>query len=163
MLASVYGRLEDHKASVEVWQRFLEIDPGNFEANVQLGTHQLALGESEKAAAALKKALELQPSSARAYQSLGEVWARDQPGRRSCISARRSRSARQHSHAPDARRRAAARNGRRRRPRPGVLAADQNRFGLDPGSRLTASRTRRRQQTVDTCWLKAPGTSRPPT
>jgi tetratricopeptide (TPR) repeat protein len=73
-LASVYNQLQEHKDAARVWQLFLALDPGNFDAQIQLGTELLAAGDSEAAAAALKRAVELQPS-ARAYQKLGEIYA----------------------------------------------------------------------------------------
>ena len=68
-------------AAARAWEMYLALDPGNFEAHVQRGTHLLLAGESEKAAAALKTALELQPDSARAYQILGDIYARRRAGR----------------------------------------------------------------------------------
>jgi tetratricopeptide (TPR) repeat protein len=82
-LASLYGQLQEHKDAARLWQLFLALDAGSFDtqihfdAQVQLGTQLLAAGETEAAATALKKALELQPS-VRAYQALGEIYARAQ-------------------------------------------------------------------------------------
>jgi tetratricopeptide (TPR) repeat protein len=75
-LAGIYGQLQQHEDAARAWEMYLAIDPGNFEAHIQRGTHLLLAGESEKAAAALKTALELQPGSARAYQILGDIYAR---------------------------------------------------------------------------------------
>jgi tetratricopeptide (TPR) repeat protein len=75
-LAGIYGQLRQHKDAARVWGMYVELDPGNFEAHVQRGTHLLLAGESAQAAAALKGALELQPGSARAYQMLGDIYAR---------------------------------------------------------------------------------------
>src|SRR5260370_2903439 len=75
-LASLYGQqLQDHKEAARIWQLYVGLDPGSFEAHIQEGTHLLAAGEPEKAAAALKDALELQPGSARGYQILGDIYA----------------------------------------------------------------------------------------
>lgn len=75
-LAMIYGQqLQDHKAAIRVWQQYLELDPGSFDAELQIGSHYLALGDAEHAAAALQSALALQPNSARAYQSLGDTYA----------------------------------------------------------------------------------------
>ena len=74
-LAGIYGQLRKHTEAARAWELYLALDPGNFEAHVQRGTHLLLAGESEKAAAALKTALELQPDSARAYQILGDIYA----------------------------------------------------------------------------------------
>ena len=41
-------------AAARAWEKYLDVDPGNFEAHVQHGTHLLLAGESERAAAALK-------------------------------------------------------------------------------------------------------------
>ncbi len=76
VLASLYGQLQEHVAAARVWELYLALDPGSFEAHVQRGTHLLLAGESEKAAAALKTALELEPGSAKAYQMLGDIYAR---------------------------------------------------------------------------------------
>jgi len=75
-LAGIYGQLRQHKDAARIWGMYVELDPGNFEALVQRGTHLLLAGEPEAAAAALKTALELQPDSARAYQMLGDIYAR---------------------------------------------------------------------------------------
>ena len=75
-LAGIYGQqLQNNKEAARVWELYLALDPGSFEAHVQLGTHLLAAGEPEKAAAALKNAFELQPGSARVYQILGDIYA----------------------------------------------------------------------------------------
>jgi tetratricopeptide (TPR) repeat protein len=76
-LAQVYGHLQEHKDAARLWQLYLALDPGSFDAQIQLGTQLLAAGDSEAAAAALTKAIELQPS-VRAYQALGEIYARAQ-------------------------------------------------------------------------------------
>jgi tetratricopeptide (TPR) repeat protein len=75
-LAGIYGQLRQHKDAARIWGMYVELDPGNFEAHVQRGTHLLLAGETEQAAAALKEALQLQPDSARAYQMLGDIYAR---------------------------------------------------------------------------------------
>jgi tetratricopeptide (TPR) repeat protein len=75
-LAGIYGQLRQHNDAARIWGMYVAIDPGNFEAHVQRGTHLLLAGESEKAVAAIKAALELQPDSARAYQMLGDIHAR---------------------------------------------------------------------------------------
>jgi tetratricopeptide (TPR) repeat protein len=74
-LAGIYGQLRRHEDAARVWAMYLALDPGNFEAHVQHGTHLLMAGKSDEAADALKTALELQPSSARAYQILGDIYA----------------------------------------------------------------------------------------
>src|SRR5712691_2216487 len=75
-LAGLYGQqLQNNKEAARVWGLYLALDPGSFEAHIQLGTRLLAAGEPEKAAAALKDALELQPGSARVYQILGDIYA----------------------------------------------------------------------------------------
>src|SRR5687767_2136668 len=77
-LAHVYGQLAKHEDAVRMWTRYLEIDPGSFDAHVQIGAHQLARGDSAAATAALEKALALQPDSVRAYDALGEIYFRAQ-------------------------------------------------------------------------------------
>src|SRR5207247_9570273 len=75
-LATLYAQqLQDHKEAARIWQLYVGLDPGSFEAHIQVGTHLLAAGQPEKAAAALKDALELQPGSARVYQTLGDIYA----------------------------------------------------------------------------------------
>ena len=75
-LAGIYGQLQEHADAARVWGLYLVLDPGNFEAHVQRGTHLLLAGESDAAAEVLRTALELEPDSARAYQILGEISAR---------------------------------------------------------------------------------------
>jgi len=74
-LANLYRRLEEHSDAVGALERYLALDSGSFDAHVRIGDHYLALGEAEKAAAAFKKALELQPS-AQAYEKLAESYAK---------------------------------------------------------------------------------------
>ena len=79
-LAGIYGQLQQHEQAARAWEMYLALDPGNFEAHVQRGTHLLLAGQSDKAAAAMRSALELSPGSARAYQILGDIYARaDKP------------------------------------------------------------------------------------
>lgn len=79
-LAGIYGQLQEHGDAARIWNLYLRLDPGNFEAHVQSGTHLLLAGESDEAAEVLRTALELQPDSARAYQILGEIYKDgDQP------------------------------------------------------------------------------------
>jgi len=73
-LAGIYGQLQQHEDAARAWELYLALDPGNFEAHIQRGTHLLLAGETEKAEAALRAALELQPGSARAYQILGDIY-----------------------------------------------------------------------------------------
>jgi tetratricopeptide (TPR) repeat protein len=77
VLAGMYGQLERPKDAIRTLRAYIELDPGSFEVFVQLGGHYLADGQTDAAAATLKRAVELRPS-ARAYQSLGEVYARAQ-------------------------------------------------------------------------------------
>jgi tetratricopeptide (TPR) repeat protein len=73
-LAAIYSQLTDHAKAAQLWQRYLdEFDSSSFEAYLQLGAHLLAQGDSEAAARALQKAVEIEPS-ARAYQNLGDVF-----------------------------------------------------------------------------------------
>lgn len=66
----------DQAAAARAWQRYVALDPGNFEAHVKLGGALLLSGHPDQAAEALKSALELRPEDARAYQILGEIYAR---------------------------------------------------------------------------------------
>jgi tetratricopeptide (TPR) repeat protein len=72
-LAGLYGQLQQHAEAARAWEMYLALDPGNFEAHIQRGTHLLLAGKSEEAAEAMQTALQLQPGSARAYQMLGEI------------------------------------------------------------------------------------------
>ena len=75
-LAGLYGQLQQHAEAARAWESYLALDPGNFEAHIQLGTHLLLAGQvGARPPPALQKALELQPGSARAYQALGEIYA----------------------------------------------------------------------------------------
>ena len=79
-LAGLYGQLQQHEEAAGAWEMYLALDPGNFEAHIQRGTHLLLAGKSDAAAEAMRTALELQPGSARAYQILGDIYARaDKP------------------------------------------------------------------------------------
>jgi tetratricopeptide (TPR) repeat protein len=75
-MAGIYGQLQEHPEAARAWELYLALDPGNFEAHLQRGTHLLLAGQPDEAAEVLKTALELQPDSARAYQILGEIYAR---------------------------------------------------------------------------------------
>jgi tetratricopeptide (TPR) repeat protein len=79
-LAAIYSQLNEHAKAAKLWQRYVdEFDSSNFEAYLQLGAHLLALNDADAAAQALKKAVEIEPS-ARAYQSLGDVFRAVQKG-----------------------------------------------------------------------------------
>ena len=79
-LAAIYSQLNDHAKAAKLWQRYVdEYDSSSFEAYLQLGAHLLAMNDTEAAAQALKKAVEIEPS-ARAYQSLGDVFRAVQKG-----------------------------------------------------------------------------------
>ena len=88
-LADLYGQLQQPKDSIRTLERVLELDPGGFEAHIQLGAQLLAAGESERAAAVLQKAVELQPNS-RAYASLGEIYSRAQQPDQSILNYRKA-------------------------------------------------------------------------
>ena len=77
-LAGIYGQLQQHEDAARAWEMYLVLDPGNFEAHVQRGTHLLLAGQNQQAAAAMRSALVLQPGSSRAYQILGDIYARDE-------------------------------------------------------------------------------------
>jgi tetratricopeptide (TPR) repeat protein len=77
-LAGIYGQLQEHADAARAWAMYLQLDPGNFEAHVQRGTHLLLAGDSKKAQEVLRTALELEPDSARAYQLLAEISARNE-------------------------------------------------------------------------------------
>jgi tetratricopeptide (TPR) repeat protein len=89
-LAKLYGVVQDHKGAVGAWQRYLAVDPGSFDAHLQLGAQYLASGDSEHAAQALKEALELRPSSSPAYASLGDVYARAQQADQAILHYRKA-------------------------------------------------------------------------
>jgi tetratricopeptide (TPR) repeat protein len=73
-LAAIYSQLNEHAKAAGVWQRYItEIDPGSVEAYLQLGGQRLSQGDAEGAAQALNKAVEIEPS-ARAFQSLGDIY-----------------------------------------------------------------------------------------
>jgi len=75
-LAGLYGQLQQHEEAARAWEMYLALDPGNFEAHIQRGTHLLMAGKSDEAAEAMRTALQLQPGSARAYQILGDIYGR---------------------------------------------------------------------------------------
>jgi tetratricopeptide (TPR) repeat protein len=76
-MAGIYGQLQEHPEAARAWELYLALDPGNFEAHLQRGTHLLLAGRPDEAAGVLETALELQPDSSRAYQILGEIYARE--------------------------------------------------------------------------------------
>jgi tetratricopeptide (TPR) repeat protein len=76
-LADIYRRRQVHEKAISAWQRFLEVDPGNFEGYLQLGQEHLALRQTKEAAAAFERALAIAPSP-QAYQSLGAIHAQAQ-------------------------------------------------------------------------------------
>ena len=121
-LAGIYGQLQQHEQAARAWEMYLALDPGNFEAHVQRGTHLLLAGKSDEAAAAMRSALELQPGSARAYQILGDIYARaDKPDEAVAELQEGARGRRRQRARPARARRGAARReaaGARRSPRP---------------------------------------------
>ncbi len=89
-LAGIYGQLQKHDDAARIWEIYLALDPGNFEAHVQRGTHLLLAGEHDKAAAAMRSALVLQPGSARAYQILGDISTRQEKPEEAIASYRKA-------------------------------------------------------------------------
>ena len=89
-LAHIYGQLDQHDDAVRMWERYLEFDPGSFDAYIQLGAHQLARGDSAAAAAALQKALKVQPDSIRAHLALAEIYGRAQQTDQAILSYRKA-------------------------------------------------------------------------
>ena len=71
-LAALHAQLQRPLEAARAWERYLEIDPGSFDAHVQLGAQLLAAGESERAAGRCKKRL----SSSRRPPALMRSWAR---------------------------------------------------------------------------------------
>ena len=43
-LAGLYGQLQQHEEAAGAWEMYLALDPGNFEAHIQRGTHLLLAG-----------------------------------------------------------------------------------------------------------------------
>jgi tetratricopeptide (TPR) repeat protein len=133
---NVYPQLLEHDKAIAAWNRYLELDPGNFDSYVQLGTQYLAKGDGENAAAALQKAVELQPSSSRAYGALGDIYARAQQTDQAILNYRKAlqldpRSLRLHLAVSEVLFRA-RRHGEALAEAETVLAADpRNRFALD--------------------------------
>jgi tetratricopeptide (TPR) repeat protein len=89
-LAGIYGQLQKHDDAARIWEIYLALDPGNFEAHVQRGTHLLLAGDYDKAAAAMRSALVLQPGSARAYQILGDISTRREKPEEAIASYRKA-------------------------------------------------------------------------
>jgi tetratricopeptide (TPR) repeat protein len=89
-LAHVYGQLDQHDDAVRMWERYLEFDPGSFDGYIQLGAHQLARGDSAAAAAALQKALTVQPDSVRAHLALAEIYGRAQETDQAILNYRKA-------------------------------------------------------------------------
>jgi len=74
-LAIQAGILEKFTEAVELWQRFLELEPKNGEALLNLGTALFANGKTSKALEIVKKAVRLHPNlkEARFNQALYEL------------------------------------------------------------------------------------------
>lgn len=89
ILASLYTQLREHADAARVLEQYLSLDPGYWEGLLELGSHYLALGDSERAAAALRRAVELQPS-AHAYQSLGDIYSRAEQTENAILNYRQS-------------------------------------------------------------------------
>jgi tetratricopeptide (TPR) repeat protein len=89
-LAHLYAQLQKHEDAARLWARYVDLDPGSFDALIQLGGHQLAGGDAAAASATLGKALALQPRSARAYLALAETSARAQQADQAILHYRKA-------------------------------------------------------------------------
>ncbi|MGE0456063.1 MAG: tetratricopeptide repeat protein [Vicinamibacteria bacterium] len=90
VLGAIYGQLQRHADGVRIWEQYLQLDPGNFDAHLRLGTSALATGDVDRATSALRKALELEPDSSRAYQKLGEIFAQAQQTEQAVLHFRKA-------------------------------------------------------------------------
>ncbi len=77
-LGMMYTRLEKNKEAADSWEKYLELDPGNFDVYQRLGMSRAALGDSEAAAAAFEKAKALRPEMGVSYERLAGVYAKTQ-------------------------------------------------------------------------------------
>src|SRR5262245_6986419 len=88
-LATLRAQLQEHEESARALEQILALEPGYLEGYLDLGAQYLALNDSERAAATLKKAVELQPS-ARAYQGLGDIYAQAQQADQAILNYRKA-------------------------------------------------------------------------
>jgi tetratricopeptide (TPR) repeat protein len=79
LLAAYYAELRDHERAVSAWDRLLELNPGNFEAWMRRGMHLRAQGRVDEARESFAEALSLDPDSADARASMGDVLAAEAP------------------------------------------------------------------------------------
>lgn len=89
-LGMIYGKLEKNKEAAAAWGRFVQMDPGNFDAFQRLGMSLAASGDAEGAAAAFEKAKILKPDSESSYESLADVYARSQQYDQAILNYRKS-------------------------------------------------------------------------
>jgi tetratricopeptide (TPR) repeat protein len=66
-LAIQAGHLEKHEAAIELWQRFIEHQPDEAEAYVNMGTACFNLGKYDQAAISAQKAMALAPDMKEAH------------------------------------------------------------------------------------------------
>jgi len=79
LLAAYYAELRENEKAVGAWDRMLALNPGSFEAWMRRGMHLRALGRIEEARESFAEALALDPESADARASMGDILAADAP------------------------------------------------------------------------------------
>jgi len=79
LVAAYYAELRDDERAVGAWDRLLALNPGSFEAWMRRGMHLRALGRVEEARKSFEEALALEPDSADARASMGDVLAEEAP------------------------------------------------------------------------------------
>ena len=72
------------------WERFLELDPGSFEAYVQLGAHYLGQGRRRRRGGRPAEGGRARARSARAYQTLADIYARGQQTDQAILNYRKA-------------------------------------------------------------------------
>ena len=93
-LAGIYGQLQQHEDAARVWEMYLALDPGNFEAHVQRGTHLLLAGRvgGGRGRPARRRSSCSPTRPGRTRSSATSTPAPSRPTRRSSTTARPSRS-----------------------------------------------------------------------
>ena len=89
-LAQVYGQLDRPADAAKQWRSYVELDSDSFDAQIQLGSALLAAGDAPGAAAALEQAVRLHPRAARAYQALGDTYAKAEQPEQAILNYRKA-------------------------------------------------------------------------
>ena len=89
-LADLYGQLQQHEDAARAWERYLELDPGNFEALMQLGRTSSRRASPRRPRPRCRRPWSCSPAPPAPTSSLGEIYARAQQSDQAILHYRKA-------------------------------------------------------------------------